>query len=101
MKDENLIHVGNGNHLTIQTSYVVSMVDELKLFKGDTDNKAIELIVEIKANFEKIPEQYHQTFLSMMSARYGGVVNLYDNTEVLPFQKTEKPKKRWYQFWKK
>jgi hypothetical protein len=54
MKDENLIHIGNGNHLVIQTSYVVSMVDELKLFKGE-DNKSINLQVQIKANFEKIP----------------------------------------------
>lgn len=100
MKDENLIHVGDGNHLVIQTSYVVSMVDELKLFK-DNGNKTVDLEVQIKANFEKIPEQYHQTFLSMMSARYGGIVKLYDNTEVLPFQRIEQSKKRWYQFWKK
>jgi hypothetical protein len=100
MKDENLIHIGSGNHLVIQTSYVVSMVDELRLFSGD-GQKPIDLQIQIKANFEKIPEQYHQTFLSMMSARYGGVVNLYDNTEPLPFQKRQEVKKRWYQFWKK
>lgn len=76
------------------------MVDELKLFK-DNGNKTVDLEVQIKANFEKIPEQYHQTFLSMMSARYGGIVKLYDNTEVLPFQRIEQSKKRWYQFWKK
>lgn len=100
MRDEsNLIHIGDGNHLTIQTSYIVSMLDELKLCKEGAGT--VDLQVEIKANFERIPEKYHQTFLSMMSARYGGIVKLYDNTEVLPFQKTTKPNKKWYQFWKK
>jgi hypothetical protein len=34
----------------------------------------------------------------MMSARYGGVVNCYSNTE--PFETPKPTKKRWFQIWK-
>lgn len=99
MGDENSIHIGNGNHLTIQTSYIVTMRDELKLSIEGIG--IVDLQVQIKANFETIPEEYHQTFLSMMSARYGGIVRLYDNTDSLPFEKKGKPDNKWYKFWKK
>jgi hypothetical protein len=53
----------------------------------------------IKADFDKIPPQYHQLFMQMMSVRYGGIVNIWDNTH--PFVKPETKSKKWYQFWKK
>ena len=54
--------------------------------------------VVIKADFDKIPSEYHQLFMQMMSVRYGGIVNIWDNTK--PFTKPEVKKKKWYQFWK-
>jgi hypothetical protein len=97
MKDkEGSIHIGNGHHLTIQTSHLVQLNDHLMLFTGD--GKSIELMVEIKADFEKIPSEYHNTLIQMMSARYGGVINCYDNTK--PFERPKKSKRKWYQFWK-
>jgi hypothetical protein len=36
--------------------------------------------------------------MQMMSVRYGGSVNIWDNTH--PFAKPEVKKKKWYQFWK-
>jgi hypothetical protein len=34
-----------------------------------------------------------------MIVRYGGIVNIYDNTQ--PFANPNPKKKKWYQFWKK
>ena len=90
-------HIGDGSHLTIKTSAIVEMHDYLKLMIED--GKSITLDVVIKADFEKIPPEYHQLFCQMMMVRYGGIVNIWDNTQ--PFAKPEVSKKKWYQFWKK
>lgn len=90
------IHIGNGHHLTVKTSYIVQMNDYLSLFAEG--GNPIELLVEIKADFEKIPPEYHHTLIQMMSARYGGVVKCYDNTR--PFDQSKKPKRKWWQIWK-
>jgi len=89
-------HIGDGEHLTIKSSTVVEMHDYLKLVV-DSGN-TIMLDVEIKADFEKIPPEYHQLFCQMMMVRYGGIVNIWDNTQ--PFTKPEVKKKKWWQFWK-
>lgn len=89
-------HIGNGSHLTVKSSTIVEMHDYLKLMTGDA--KAITLDVKITADFEKIPKEYHQLFMQMMSVRYGGIVNIWDNTQ--PFTKPEVKKKKWYQIWK-
>ena len=89
-------HIGDTSHLTIKSSTIVEMHDLLKLMIGE--NKSILLDVEIKADFEKIPAEYHQLFCQMMMVRYGGIVNIWDNTQ--PFAKPEVKKKRWWQIWK-
>lgn len=89
-------HIGDGSHLTVKSSTVVEMHDYLKLMIGE--NKNIMLDVVIKADFEKIPPEYHQLFCQMMMVRYGGIVNIWDNTQ--PFAKPEVKKKKWYQIWK-
>ena len=53
---------------------------------------------KILADFDKIPQPYHQMFLQMLQIRYGGIVNIWDNTQ--PFTPPEKQKKKWYQIWK-
>ena len=88
-------HIGDGKHLTIKTSTVVQMNDQLKLMTGE--GKGITLDIEIKADFDKIPPTYHQMFMQMMQIRYGSIVNIWDNTQ--PFVKKE-VKKKWYQIWK-
>jgi hypothetical protein len=35
----------------------------------------------------------------MMMVRYGGVVNIWDNTQ--PFAKPDVKQRKWYQIWKK
>jgi len=89
-------HIGNGSHLTMKSSTIVEMHDYLKIMTGE--GKGITLDVEIKADFNKIPPEYHQLFCQMMMVRYGGIVNIWDNTQ--PFAKPEVKKKKWYQFWK-
>ena len=89
-------HIGDGKHLTVQLSTNVMMKDQLRLMTGE--GKGINLDIEIKADFGKLPSEYHQLFMQMMQVRYGGIVNIWDNTQ--PFAKPEVKKKRWYQFWK-
>ena len=89
-------YIGDGSHLTMKSSTIVKMDDHLKLMIGD--GKSISLDVEIKADFETLPKEYHQLFCQMMMVRYGGVVNVWDNTQ--PFAKPEVSKRKWYQFWK-
>ncbi len=95
-KEEAEYHIGDGKYLTMKQTTTVEMKDQLRLMTGE--GKGITLDVSIKSDFEKIPPQYHQLFLQMMSVRYGGMVNIWDNTQ--PFAKPEVKKKRWYQIWK-
>lgn len=95
-KKEAEFHIGDGKYLTMQQTTTVSMKDQLRLMTGE--GKGISLDVEIKADFDKIPKEYHQLFMQMMQVRYGGIVNIWDNTQ--PFAKPEVKKKRWYQIWK-
>ena len=89
-------YIGDGSHLTVKSSTIVEMHDYLKLLIDD--GKCISLDVEIKADFDKLPPEYHQLFCQMMMVRYGGIVNIYDNTQ--PFAKPEIKKKKWWQIWK-
>ena len=90
-------HIGDTSYLTMKTSTIVEMHDHLKLMIAD--GKSVSLDVKILADFEKIPSEYHQLFCQMMMVRYGGIVNIWDNTQ--PFAKPEPKKKKWYQFWKR
>jgi hypothetical protein len=96
-KIEGEFHIGDGAHLTVKSSTIVEMRDHLKLMTGDSKSTTLDVV--IKADFDKIPPQYHQLFMQMMSVRYGGIVNIWDNTQ--PFAKPEVSKKKWYQFWKR
>jgi hypothetical protein len=91
-----IFHIGDGSHLTVKSSTIVEMHDHLKLMTED--GKSTSLDVVIKADFDKIPSEYHQLFMQMMSVRYGGIVNIWDNTK--PFSKPDVKEKKWYQFWK-
>jgi hypothetical protein len=94
-KDNSEIYLGGG-HLNIQSSQYVQTYNSLQLIT--IDDGAIELNVEIKADFSKIPEKYHEVFLNMFSSKYVGTTSFGDN----PFSVCKPaPKKKWYQFWKK
>ena len=88
------IYLGAGNNLSVQTSKNVELNEVLTLMDED---KVYDLEVKIVANFEKIPEKYHEVFLNMMTVKYYGKVSFGHN----PFSQCLPPKNRkWYQFWK-
>jgi hypothetical protein len=91
----NEIYLGNGNNFTINTSKNVELRETLSLM---TENgKSIDLDVKIMANFENIPDEYHEVLINMMTVKYYSRVSFGDN----PFSKCTPPtRKKWYQFWK-
>lgn len=91
------INLGGGLNLTLETSQIVNAYDKLIIFR-DGRKLPIELDIKIEANFANIPPEFHQTFISMMTVRYGGAIRLYENTS--PFTYTKRTKKKWYEFWK-
>lgn len=91
------IYLGNGDNLMIQTSKNVELRETLELKVWGEEHGSHTLDVKIIANFESIPEKYHEVFLNMMTSKYYGRTSFGDN----PFSKCVPPKvKRWYQFWK-
>ena len=96
MKQNNDLYLGGGHNLNMRSSSLVSTQQTLTLMTH-TDG-AIQLNVNIEADFDTIPEAYHEVFLNMISAKYLGVVSFGDN----PFSKClPLPKKRWWQIWKR
>lgn len=88
------VFLGGGDNLTIQTSKNVELKEILRLMD---DERVINLEVQIIANFENIPEKYHEVFINMMTTKYYGRVSFGDN----PFSQCLPPKKKkWWQFWK-
>ena len=89
------INLGGGKNLIMTTSKLVTCHETLTLVVTGTGG--IPLDVTIQADFDTIPEKYHEVFLNMMAAKYMKTVSFGDN----PFSKCiPQPKKRWYQFWK-
>jgi len=96
MKNKEEIHIGLGSHLNVQTSQLVSLHETLTLINGSKE--PIELDIKIEADFNTVPEKYHEVFLNIMTAKYNSKVSFGDN----PVSKCQPaPQKRWYQFWKK
>jgi hypothetical protein len=95
MKKEDEIFLGGGTNLNIQTSKNVELRETLILINGQKE--PIELDVKIIADFDTIPETYHEVFLNIMTSKYYNKVSYGDN----PFSQCLPPKKKkWYQFWK-
>lgn len=94
-KKETDIYLGGGNNINIKTASIVSVHNSLKLITPN--DGAISLDIKIEADFNTIPEKYHEVFLNMVSAKYVDSVSFGDN----PFSLCiPSPKKKWYQFWK-
>jgi hypothetical protein len=96
-ENKNEIHLGFGSHLNVQTSQLVSINESLVLVTVNGTEGHVELNVKIEADFNTIPEKYHEVFLNIMTAKYSNKVSFGDN----PFsQCLPTPKRRWWQFWK-
>ena len=89
------LFLGGGHNLNMRSSSLVTTQQTLTLLTNT--HGAIQLSVDIQADFDSIPDEYREVFLNMMSAKYLGVVSFGDN----PFsQCLPAPKKRWWQIWK-
>jgi hypothetical protein len=94
-KKETDIYLGAGNNINVRKASIVSVYNTLKLMT--INDGAIQLDIKIEADFDTIPEKYHEVFLNMVSAKYLDSVSFGDN----PFsQCLPPPRKKWYQFWK-
>jgi hypothetical protein len=90
------IYLGGGNNIEMKSSRMVTAYQVLYL-TTPTDG-TITLNVKIEADFDTVPEKYHEVFMNMMSVKYLNRVSFGDN----PFsQCLPAPKHKWYQFWKK
>jgi len=89
------IYLGGGNNLLMTTSKLVTCHEVLTLVVNGKGG--IPLEVKIQADFNTIPEEYHEIFLNMLTSKYCKTVSFGDN----PFSRClPTPKRRWYQFWK-
>jgi hypothetical protein len=94
-KNQKEIYLGGGANINVKKASVVSVHNSLKLITPN--DGAIALDVKIEADFDTIPEKYHEVFLNMISAKYLDSVSFGDN----PFSQCVPPKKKkWWQFWK-
>ena len=96
MENKSEINLGGGTNIVMTTSRLVTCNETLTLITPN--DGAIQLDVKIQADFDTIPEEYHEVFLNMISAKYLKTTSFGDN----PFsQCLPAPKKRWFQFWKR
>jgi hypothetical protein len=90
------IYLGGGNNLVMNTSKLITCYETLTLVT--MNEGAIPLEIKIQADFDTIPEKYHEIFLNMISAKYLKTTSFGDN----PFsQCIPTPKKSWWAFWKR
>jgi hypothetical protein len=94
-KNQKEIYLGGGANINLKKASIVTVHNSLKLITPH--DGAISLDVKIEADFDSIPEKYHEVFLNMISSKYLDSVSFGDN----PFsQCVPAPKKKWWQFWK-
>ena len=69
-----------------------------QVFNLNSDDGPITLEFEVVADFNKIPEKYHEIFLNMLTSKYLDHVSFGDN----PFSQCNPPKKRrWWQIFRR
>jgi len=94
-KQQSEIYLGGGNNLVMNTSRLVMCFETLTLVTQN--DGVIQLEIKCQADFDTVPEKYHEIFLNMISAKYLKTTSFGDN----PFsQCVPAPKRRWWQFWK-
>ncbi len=94
-KKETEIFLGGGANMDMRSVRIVETHQTLYL--TTTDKGTLTLSVNISADFGSLPDEYHEVFLNMMSAKYLGRVSFGDN----PFSQCQPaPKRKWWQFWK-
>jgi hypothetical protein len=81
--------------VNVKTSTVVKLYE---VFTVVSDDGPVDLRVSISADFNEIPEKYHEIFLNMITSKYLNKVNFGSN----PFSECRPViKRKWWQFWQK
>ena len=81
-------------YINIKSTSNVKLNEEFIVY---TEEGPITLDVEINADFNSIPERYHEIFLNVLTAKYMNKVSFGDN----PFSECRPvTKRKWYEFWK-
>lgn len=89
------IYLGNGSNLVVQATKNVELKEIIALKTGKKE--IIELEIKIIADFDTIPEEYHEVFMNMLTTKYYNVTSFTNN----PFsQCVEEQRKKWWQIWK-
>jgi hypothetical protein len=89
------INLGSGNNLAMNTSTIVTCHEALTLIVNGKGG--ITLDVKIQADFNTVPEEYHEVFMNMLTSKYCKTASFGDN----PFSRCIPAKKRkWWQLWK-
>ncbi len=80
--------------VNVKTSTVVKLHE---VFTVVSEDGPVDLRITISADFNEIPQKYHEVFLNMVTSKYLNKVNFGTN----PFSEC-KPvvKRKWWQFWK-
>lgn len=86
----------NASGITVNVK-TTKLVNLYEVFTVITEDGPVDLRVSVSADFNEIPEKYHEIFLNVLTAKYLNKVNFGAN----PFSEC-KPivKKKWWQFWK-
>lgn len=86
-------NLGSG-HINIKSSAIVKLNEEFLVY---TPDGPVSLEVDIVADFNTIPQKYHEVFLNVLTSKYLNKVSYGDN----PFSEC-KPivERKWWQFWK-
>ena len=88
------INLGQGSNFLVATARNVTMFEHVTVIHG---GKTITLDIKIEADFDTIPEAYHEVFLNMMTSKYYNKASFGDN----PFSQCVPIKtKKWWQIWK-
>lgn len=84
----------SGISVNVKTTKLVKLYE---VFTVITEDGPVDLRVDVSADFNEIPEKYHEIFLNVLTAKYLNKVNFGTN----PFSECRPVlKKKWWQFWK-
>jgi hypothetical protein len=82
------VYLGSGENLFVKTSTVVSLQEIISVA---TEKGTITLAVDIVADLEEIPPEYHEVFLNVLTSKYYNKVSFGSNpfSKCLPFKKKQ------------
>jgi hypothetical protein len=81
-------------YVNIKSSSIVKLNEEFTVY---SEEGPFTLDVEITADFNNIPERYHEVFLNVLTSKYMNKVSFGDN----PFSECRPViRRKWWQFWK-